>query len=64
MPCRVLRSMRGISGSSILGTGEVALIFDIESLGRLAAGPANTTPRRSDGPAVAAAALHLQGEPS
>jgi two-component system, chemotaxis family, sensor kinase CheA len=25
---RLLRSLRGISGSSILGTGEVALIFD------------------------------------
>ena len=36
----MLRSLRGISGSSILGTGEVALIFDVGSLGELAAGGA------------------------
>ena len=29
--------LRGISGSSILGSGEVALIFDTPSLGLLAA---------------------------
>ena len=40
---RLLRSLRGISGSSILGSGEVALIFDIEALGRLAAGATATT---------------------
>jgi two-component system chemotaxis sensor kinase CheA len=34
---RMLRSLRGISGSSILGTGEVALIFDVNSLSQLAA---------------------------
>ncbi|WP_338416395.1 chemotaxis protein CheA [uncultured Sphaerotilus sp.] len=33
----MLRSLRGVSGSSILGTGEVALIFDVGSLGQLAA---------------------------
>jgi two-component system, chemotaxis family, sensor kinase CheA len=33
---RLLRSLRGMSGSSILGTGEVALIFDVDALGRLA----------------------------
>jgi len=33
----MLRSLRGVSGSSILGTGEVALIFDACSLGQLAA---------------------------
>lgn len=32
----MLRSLRGVSGSSILGTGEVALIFDVVSLGQLA----------------------------
>jgi len=40
---RMFRSLRGISGSSILGSGEVALIFDVVSLGQLAAeqaGPA------------------------
>jgi two-component system chemotaxis sensor kinase CheA len=34
---RLFRSLRGMSGSSILGTGEVALIFDVNSLGQLAA---------------------------
>lgn len=34
---RLFRSLRGISGSSILGNGEVALIFDAVSLGDLAA---------------------------
>jgi len=37
---RMFRSLRGISGSSILGNGEVALIFDVPALGRLAAEPA------------------------
>jgi len=32
----MLRSLRGVSGSSILGTGEVALIFDAAALGQLA----------------------------
>jgi len=34
---RMFRSLRGISGSSILGNGEVALIFDVNALGDLAA---------------------------
>ena len=34
---RMFRSLRGMSGSSILGNGEVALIFDPNSLGELAA---------------------------
>ena len=33
---RMFRSLRGMSGSSILGNGEVALIFDANSLGELA----------------------------
>jgi two-component system chemotaxis sensor kinase CheA len=33
---KMFRTLRGISGSSILGDGEVALIFDILSLGQLA----------------------------
>ena len=37
---RMFRSLRGISGSSILGSGEVALIFDVASLAQLAAQPA------------------------
>ena len=38
----MFRSLRGISGSSILGSGEVALIFDVASLAQLAAQPALT----------------------
>jgi two-component system chemotaxis sensor kinase CheA len=34
---RMFRSLRGMAGSSILGNGEVALIFDVGSLGQLAA---------------------------
>jgi len=34
---RMFRSLRGISGSSILGNGEVALIVDVSTLGDLAA---------------------------
>ena len=37
---RMFRSLRGMSGSSILGNGEVALIFDVNSLGDLAAADA------------------------
>ena len=37
---RMFRSLRGMSGSSILGNGEVALIFDVVALGRLATQPA------------------------
>ncbi len=33
---RLFRTLRGISGSSILGSGEVALILDVNSLGDLA----------------------------
>lgn len=35
----MLRSLRGVSGSSILGSGEVALIFDTAALSQLAAQP-------------------------
>jgi two-component system chemotaxis sensor kinase CheA len=35
----MFRTLRGISGSSILGSGEVALIFDVPSLALLAAEP-------------------------
>jgi two-component system chemotaxis sensor kinase CheA len=37
---KMFRSLRGMSGSSILGNGEVALIFDVNSLGELAAADA------------------------
>jgi len=43
---RMFRSLRGISGSSILGSGEVALIFDVPSLSQLAAGQAGAHPIR------------------
>ncbi len=39
---RMFQCLRGISGSSILGSGEVALIFDVTSLAQLAAEPALT----------------------
>jgi len=40
----MLRSLRGVSGSSILGTGEVALIFDVAALGALAISGRPTRP--------------------
>jgi len=36
---RMFKSLRGMSGSSILGNGEVALIFDVASLSQLAVHP-------------------------
>jgi two-component system, chemotaxis family, sensor kinase CheA len=42
---RMFRSLRGMSGSSILANGDVALIFDVFSLSQLAAEPAAATPR-------------------
>jgi len=49
---RMFRSLRGMSGSSILGNGEVALIFDVASLSQLAADPpgAPTRSPRDNGP--------------
>lgn len=41
---RMFRSLRGMSGSSILGNGEVALIFDVNSLSELSASEATTRP--------------------
>ena len=41
---RMFRSLRGMSGSSILGSGEVALIFDVSSLSQLAAEPTDSPP--------------------
>ena len=35
---RLFKTLRGISGSSILGSGEVALILDVNSLGELVTG--------------------------
>jgi two-component system chemotaxis sensor kinase CheA len=44
---RMFRSLRGMSGSSILGNGEVALIFDVHSLCQMAAEPSGHSQDRS-----------------
>jgi two-component system chemotaxis sensor kinase CheA len=44
---RMFRSLRGMSGSSILGNGEVALIFDVASLGQLASTKTDGRARRA-----------------
>ncbi|MEY8877852.1 MAG: chemotaxis protein CheW [Leptothrix sp. (in: b-proteobacteria)] len=53
----IFRTLRGISGSSILGNGEVALIFDVLSLSQLAAQPpqpaSHPAPHRSSSAAGA-----------
>ncbi len=48
---RMLRSLRGVSGSSILGTGEVALIIEVSALGQLLTQPgaAHQSPLRTAG---------------
>ncbi len=51
---RMLRSLRGMSGSSILGNGEVALIFDVASLSQLAAQQPGTSAAHRTKPAVPA----------
>jgi two-component system chemotaxis sensor kinase CheA len=45
---RMFKSLRGMSGSSILGNGDVALIFDVASLSQLATHPPQTTRRSSN----------------
>ena len=47
---RMLSSLRGMSGSSILGNGEVALIFDVVSLSQLAAQQPTTPGRHMPNP--------------
>ena len=47
---RLFRSLRGMSGSSILGNGEVALIFDAAALSQLAADPPGSRRRRASDP--------------
>ena len=44
---RMFRSLRGMSGSSILGNGDVALIFDVASLSQLATHPPDPLHRPS-----------------
>jgi two-component system chemotaxis sensor kinase CheA len=53
---RMIRSLRGMSGSSILGTGEVALIFDVHALGALASETSPGTVRSSSPPASSSTA--------
>jgi two-component system chemotaxis sensor kinase CheA len=52
---RMFRTLRGISGSSILGNGEVALIFDVSALSELAMHQPTTAPYQT---------LPPSGEPS
>ncbi|MDQ7746104.1 chemotaxis protein CheA [Hydrogenophaga pseudoflava] len=48
---RMFRSLRGMSGSSILGNGDVALIFDVASLCQLAIHPpSHARPRHAVSP--------------
>jgi len=47
---RMFRSLRGMSGSSILGNGEVALIFDVHSLSQLATDPPHRHANRHTAP--------------
>ncbi len=47
---RMFQSLRGMAGSTILGSGEVALIFDVGALGELAACAEDRTRPRSSGP--------------
>jgi two-component system chemotaxis sensor kinase CheA len=58
---RMFRSLRGMSGSSILGNGEVALIFDVHSLSQLAEQPPSTfkAPRQ---PGATSPCAHLPQE--
>ena len=62
---RMFRSLRGMAGSSVLGNGEVALIFDVPSLGLLAESSAASAPMHHPGHVVAAPVTFAQeGQPS
>jgi two-component system chemotaxis sensor kinase CheA len=52
---RLFKTLRGISGSSILGSGEVALILDVNSLGDLAAAEPSAKPQRRGSSTLGAA---------
>jgi two-component system chemotaxis sensor kinase CheA len=54
---RMFRSLRGMSGSTILGNGDVALIFDVNALALLAAEAPSVPPLALSTP------LTLQGQP-
>ena len=61
---RMLSSLRGMSGSSILGNGEVALIFDVISLSQLASQQPATPAESSNSPKRQTAIHHpsLEGQ--
>ena len=59
---RMFSSLRGMSGSSILGSGEVALIFDVNSLGDLAAAETTASSPRPAARAPAAVINASSGE--
>jgi two-component system chemotaxis sensor kinase CheA len=63
---RMFRSLRGMSGSSILGTGEVALIVDCPSLSQLAANqpPPHRTSASQHGDTRQAPHTSTEGHPS
>ena len=62
---RMFRSLRGMSGSSILGNGEVALIFDVHSLSQLAQQPPSLTHTpRQPGKTRASAPLSQESQTS
>ncbi len=50
---RLFKTLRGISGSSILGSGEVALILDVSSLGELVTVSAGSSRTGSAGSTLA-----------
>lgn len=50
---RLFKSLRGISGSSILGSGEVALILDVNSLGELVTADLGGAVRAASGESLA-----------
>jgi len=63
---RMFRSLRGMSGSSILGSGEVALIFDVNSLSHLAVDPPDRgiAPHRNAPPTARNVSAHNEGHTS
>lgn len=56
---RLLGSLRGMSGSTILGNGEVALIFDVNALGDLAASGLATAEPQGVGSVNRSGAAHV-----
>ncbi len=60
---RMFRSLRGISGSSILGNGEVALIFDVVALARQSQqAPGRALPASAPASATSSAPRNTQTE--